>query len=416
MTMLHDHPACDPPTSASAASVLREARMRLRDRLDAGDACGWAIAMLPQSAAAQCLMLDWLLTSEQHAGAATLAHTLLHAEGDNWRLWLRRSEALLALGRLEEAEHAIDRVLAARPSHRRPLLIKAEIALRKGDHAVSLHVLESADRLHPRNREIAVRLIAALLANGRVEDADSSISEMHDAPSETVAAVLLAQHRLLDARLVLQHAADAEADSERHAMLTGMFIDVLERSGDWPALRAMSDGGIALHPHIAARLAEARLAMGDLDAAQQLLEAAGIATQRRVHVAAAIASITGDTERSSTCRAPRIADPEFTSARRCEPWMRSMIGLIAAEQIDVRHARKAGADPSHNVLDMLLSEAITTLEAAVHRDPHAARTDTWRRMIDNASDATNRADHASGQIHSIAHEDAASMIEQRRAA
>lgn len=416
MTMLHEDMSIAAATTTTVAAHVREARRRLRHALDAGDACGWAVAMIPQSVAAQCLMLDWLLSSEQNAAAATLSHTLLHAEGANWRLWYRRSRALLALDRLDEAEHAIDRVLGDRPSHRGALLIKAELASRTGRNAAALHVLESADRLHPRHPDIAAKLMSALLEAGRVHDAQSIIDEMPDPPMLTRVAVLIARNRLLDAQLLLHDALDHDSDPAHRSQIESMLIDVHERAGNWPALRAMSDRVTPLHPRNAARLAEAMLAMGDLDASQQLIEANGPTTQRQAHVTAAIASMKGSHERHHAYRSPRMTDDEFTVAGRAAPWLRSLMGLIVAEQIDVQHARRAGADPSHNVIDMLLRESITTLEAAIDRDPHGAHVSEWQDMIDSALTTLSLADDAQDAEHATASDHTICRVDHRIAA
>lgn len=386
------------PTFQGAAAALREARRRLRGGLDAADACGWAISMLPESRAAQRLMLDWLLASGQASAAATLAHTLLHAGGDDWRLWLRRAEALLALERIDEASTAIERTLAARPHHRRALLLKADIAARRHDHFALLAALECADTHHARDGEIARRLIEALLACDRPEDAAAVLEELPDAEPELQAAVLVAQGRLLDARITLQDAIGRESDEHRRAHLQLGLIDVLEQSADWPALRSLQ-ASAEIDPLVAARLVESCLKMGAFDAAERLIATSDAGTHRHAHVVAAIEAIRGEAPPTAACASiSRAGDRELKPAARAEPWLRSLMGLAISEQIDAQGVRRAGADPALNVLDALLPAAIATFEVALQDQPDSPKASQWQDMHHAAWRAMQQPDNLGAAI------------------
>lgn len=374
-----------------AATILRQAHRRLDAGLDASDSCGWAIALLPESRAAQGLMIDALLASAQHEQANTLITTLLRQRPGDWRLWRRRAQALLALDRADEAADAIDRTLAQRPNHRRTLLLAADIASRRGDCTSALIALERADAQHPHDAHIARRLIRSLIDNHRADEAAAVLEQMPDAPAELRAHVFRAQGRLLDARLTLEDAAYFELDDLRRERLLLALIDVLDEARDWPALQQWRSEGDT-SPALARRLAETCLPSGCFTEGLHLLDAAkridGDFAEQRSPVEIALRAACGESDEATRLLStPRLADRAIEPAARCGPWLRGLLGTIVAEQMNVREVRRAGADPSLNVLDGLLSGAVETFDAALrdHADADDDRSQSWQAMRDSCA-------------------------------
>lgn len=378
-----------------AATILRQAHRRFDAGLDASDSCGWAISLLPDSRSAQGLMLDALLASGQCEQANTVAITLLRQRPDDWRLWRRRAQALLALDRFEDATSAIDRALTMRPNHRRTLLLAADIATRRGDAAGALLALERADAQHPHDGQIARRLIGSLIDNNRADDAAAVLQQMPDAPAELRALVYRSQDRLLDARLTLEEAAYFELDELRRESLQLALIDVLDESRDWPALRqwrAHND----LSPAIARRLAETCLDSGAFAEGLRLLENASgdEASHDRSPVEIALKAAAGEVDEAARMlSAPHLADHAVEPASRCGPWLRGLLGTIVAEQTSVSDVRRAGADPSMNVLESLLPSAMESFDAALRARSDSDRVEMWQAM----RDACERSLHGGGE-------------------
>lgn len=391
----------EPPADLNApraAHVLIEARRRVREGLDAADACGWAVALLPESRAAQRLMLDWYLRSGQPEQALTRTRALLRQRGDDWRIWIRRAEALLDIDRPDEAFEAIDRTLAQRPNHARALLLAAEIAARLGDHASALSMLERADAHHPRRADIAQPLVRALLANRRVADAAAVLDQLPHAEPELRAATLRAQGRLLDARQLLEKAIDVEPDASRREQLMLDLIDVLEAAGDWPALQRMLNR-LDLAPSVAERLADAGLSMGAFDRALELFAQAGSPVRREAPSHAAALAARGMDDRAIEALAsPRVPDPRLNRNRRVEPWLRAMLGMAVIEQVDARHARRANADPTQAILPTLLPLAVAAFERAIAHDPEHANVHRWETMREMCETARGATQASAGSI------------------
>jgi tetratricopeptide (TPR) repeat protein len=386
------HPAID---RAQAAAVLRTARQCLTRQLDASEACHWAMTLLPNSRAAQRAMIDWLMRCEAWNDAAAMISVGLlqaHAERD-WKLWLRRARVMLALGRLTHAQDAVDRVFELRGDepHYSALLVASDIACAGGDHTLAVVWLERADRLRPHRVEVLQRMIPALLAANRTEDAAEALSQASDAAPELVASVLLARHRPLDAREHLEAALRRADDPQRQRDLTLGVIDLLDRMGDWPALRTMAQEEIAMAKAgapppggdtlILAHLARSAVSRGEFELAATMAERALNVPQvdagtheHAVRSLCAAAAAVGDTARARELLIQQNEHaPPTSPAREASVWLAALLGAVCATHADPRSARDAGADPATSVLPSLLANAVATFNAALA--PNHARPD-----------------------------------------
>jgi tetratricopeptide (TPR) repeat protein len=388
---------------ARAAEFLREARRCLALDLDASDACHWALILLPTSGATQRAMIDCLQRCGALDDAAALVSAGLLQRGErDWKLWLRRARILLAQRRLSDAHHAIERAIALQPRRFGPLLLAADIARAMDDHELALHRLERAGALRPRHAHLAPRMIDSLLALDRADDAAAVMEQVDDPPADLAARVLTAQRRLCDARQALESARSHEhAGDLRHSrVLQGQLIEVLERMGDWPALRAMAAeratraNALTDDPVLATRLASALLSMGECATAASLCQKAGARAGDRAHCADALATLAvasavlGDHAAAAAHLADfRAARQTADHASEARAWLRGLLGVIVAEQCDVRAARRAGADPAASVLQPLLHRVLAAFDrglAAEADSPQARRWHTLRQRCERA--------------------------------
>jgi len=394
-----------------AAGILRQARQRLDAGLDAGDVCGWAMTLLPESRAAQRVTIDWLLRSGQVEHALTLTSgALLRRRGDAG-IWFRRARALVLANRADDARSAIDRALALRPHHRPSMLLAAEIAQHQNEGEREIELLERA-RLARRDDDAAtIRLIEALLrrtGGGQataLARAESLLQQVACLRVDLAARILARRGQLLDARLELEAALEFTNDAdERHRLLLAL-VSVLQQAGNWAELRRLAErylesvspaagsaqgvrvaAAIACDVELAVSLASALLAVGAFAAAAQALDACGSPNHPEILAVRTILAAAADDRVAALESLGRLraasGSPAQQSAGQPSRWLRSLMGLVVREQTDVAHARRAGADPMASVLDHLLPKAHATLEAAAVDQPATRESRRWQALAD----------------------------------
>ena len=119
------------------------------------------------------------------AGAAALLGRLVAAEPDNADARLQLGFALLALGRLEEAQAAFSETLRLAPDYADARIGLARVAQRRGDREDALAALGPVDPANAEARELRQALERAPEGAGRVRlDVDLSVSDLESPRSD----------------------------------------------------------------------------------------------------------------------------------------------------------------------------------------------------------------------------------------
>jgi tetratricopeptide (TPR) repeat protein len=121
-------------------------------------------------------LLAYLLQNEGRFDEAVETYERARALQETPGVLVHMAEALLELGRLEEAESALRRVLAGAPESPSARAVLGQIALSRGEHALAAEYLESALAAVPQATRLHYPLALAYRGMGQMEKAQEHLA------------------------------------------------------------------------------------------------------------------------------------------------------------------------------------------------------------------------------------------------
>ncbi|HLW25885.1 MAG TPA: tetratricopeptide repeat protein [Steroidobacteraceae bacterium] len=223
----------DDPSDAEAWSTLGTLLARQRRPLEAEQAYRQALALAPNRSGVHQRLGRLLLEMER---AAEALHSLERAAAlGRTRIDLRlaRAEALCLLGRIEEAEQDLVRVVAERPRDAEAQRQLAHLRFRRTDPLFT-RAIEAVVRAAPDDLPLQSLLVGLLLQAGRLESAETRIRDVMKRCGSLpplriqLAQVLLEQGRLREAET---EALETAAMTPRNANVIELVVSILLARG-----------------------------------------------------------------------------------------------------------------------------------------------------------------------------------------
>ncbi|MFO1062318.1 MAG: tetratricopeptide repeat protein [Pirellulales bacterium] len=193
----------------------------------------------------------------------------------------RLADAYLTVGRQDDAEAQLRKVIDAVPGESAPRVRLAELLAARDEHAQAAEWLAAAQKIEPRNRDIIVRWGEVVATDRkqpesiRIQNADAIWRKLLDG-KETDSQALFQTAELLeridltiDARSLAERAVDAAPDSlDGRIRTAGMLIRLNDRS----AAEKLIDDWLARAPGDRERTAAAARAFHDLKTGPRAIE------------------------------------------------------------------------------------------------------------------------------------------------
>lgn len=364
-----------------AAAHLWTIRSAARARRLDDESIEWTAAAMPDARAAQRTLVRALLAQSQPDRADTAAAAALAHWPRDATLHMLRAKALLLRDRPLAAQHEIHVALDMRPHHIETLRTAANIATARRDPVQAVRFLEQALRYRPHHTAVRTALIRALLVADAPDAAARVLADHPDPDAMLMAQVFEAQGRLRDAVDTLRGAArTGDAPEARIALL-----DLLERIGDIPALRAEAWTTDDDHPALRRRIAEVMLFLGRFDRAISRAETllrdpieCGPACEILTVANAMIGDVDEARRMLVRLRCVTSADDPVALARQ---WRRGMHGRTL-EQL----TRGVRANDTPPMIRGLAARSMRTLAGAIE-DPTRPMTPARRDELVAARDA-----------------------------
>lgn len=374
---------------AQAASMLRAARQALATCDErSGEIIGWTLTALRDNYHARRIKIDYLMrTGHWDSADALMVRTIMHLR-DHPLLRLRLARSFLEQGRIEQAAKEIRHVLKARPEHGGALVVAARIAAVQGDHKKAAALWMQASDRKPHDEAIRVAFVQSLLDAKLTAHAVAECQRLSNPPALLSARICRAQGRTLDAiehleAAIARHVADADVLCE--------LIGLCEATGDITRFRRLALLHIANAPNaVRLRAAEACLSFGEFDQAIVLAERIAeepIWRDRAQQVKHIALLMRGD----EIAQPANFDDATRDRSRRSHSddrrrlaalWANSMLGRLIVRQSD---SRAAGADPFASVLQPMMRQALSAIEAVASNEQeeleHREEAMTHRRTL-----------------------------------
>lgn len=235
----------DQPSQPSALHLMGILRVRQGRVAEAASFLARSVALQPREAQAQFNYAKVLIVLGRHAEAETALRTALAQEGDHAEASVALATLLHGLGRFEEAQAAWRAALALRPHDGTIKLGLGDALAREGRNDDAVAVLEGA-LAEATNPALCADLHQALSMTLRAKP-ENALNHLEAAqridPARTGldgdrAALLEAQHRFCDARLVYEAALARQPDDAR---LHEAYNDLLYRLGQDDAFLSSYD-------------------------------------------------------------------------------------------------------------------------------------------------------------------------------
>ncbi len=118
-----------------------------------------------------------LRRKRDHAGAKAAFARACALVPDDMELLLNFGQSAVDSGAAEEAEHALRRLLDARPDHDKAHHLLGRLARRKGDHATALGHFEAAGRARPDDSGLRHEIGQALRDLGRLDESETAFAD-----------------------------------------------------------------------------------------------------------------------------------------------------------------------------------------------------------------------------------------------
>ena len=361
-------------------------------------------------------------------GAVALLRQAADLVPERLPLWRDLAAGLRALGRLDEADEALRRILAVDPARVSAHVGLAENARRRGDGRAAAAHFAAAVAHHPGDAALRRRLVAALRHAGDATASAAAIAMADDFPDDIEAQVAAAAAARADGRpeIVTEYLTRALALDPSGAAAVGVS-DALSRAGrKRDALALLSRAAAAdPGPDVLERLAAAHEEAGDIDAACAAYERAIAAAPGRVAAWIALAGIARRTASAARARqilrqARAVAD-DTSPIEVAEFDLLRQIGLDneAGQSLDALRdrmpadaslrSRQATFDLDHGRFDAVAA-AVAAMPVQTARERLAAtmaagRLAEARWQLPEALDAFNQAialDPANAPAHSAA--------------
>lgn len=133
-----------------------------------------------------------------HAEAVAAFKLAVAAEPHNRNIQVELARDLRALGRLDEADAVLSRVLDAEPRQFGALVERGHVQRGRGDHAGALTAFEAAAATNPLVSALQLEIVTELRALGRLRDAEIVLRKLINADPNNLPAIVRLSHLMLD--------------------------------------------------------------------------------------------------------------------------------------------------------------------------------------------------------------------------
>ena len=133
-----------------------------------------------------------------NAGAAAAFEAAVAADPQNRNIQVELARDLRALGRLDEADALLGRVLDVDPSKIGALVERGHLQRQRANHAAALAAFEAAAKIDSQNFGLHLEIASALRALGRLGDAEAMLRKLSEATPGDLSVIIRLSHLMMD--------------------------------------------------------------------------------------------------------------------------------------------------------------------------------------------------------------------------